>query len=114
MIIKHGCSYEHDISDLKYVGEAKTIKEAFSMITKDLKKRKYKYYYLISTLTPDYMRIDYGSWSQFYYIDSLPDNAKEQWDSYCGECSNVWQKFTSKLELAEYITKEKEYKRCVI
>lgn len=82
MTIKHGCNYEHDIANLQIIGEVNTIKDAFRLVVKDLKKRKYKYYYLISTLTPDYLRIDYGSWSQFYYIDNLPNDAKEQWDSY--------------------------------
>ncbi len=89
MTIKHGCNYEHDIANLQIIDEANTVKDAFKIITKDLKKKKYKYYYLVSSLTPDYLRIDYGSWSQFYYIDELPDNAKEQWDSYCGECENI-------------------------
>ncbi len=81
MILKFGHDYNEQ-DKLEIIGEPKTIKEAFSMISKEMNKRKIKNFYIRSCLTPDYLLVDYGSWSKFFYIDDLPTDIKKQWDSY--------------------------------
>lgn len=88
MILKFGRNYL-DQENLEIIAEPKTIKEAFAIIIDRLKKRKFDYHCLRSCLSPEYLLVDYGSWSNFFFIDDLPEDIEKQWNDYTEEGGRV-------------------------
>lgn len=75
---------EHGREDNRtFVGYADTFKEANKLMTSYLKEIDYKSYYQRMTFDKDEWWVDYGSWSNFFWISELPEGAS--YESYCKE-----------------------------
>lgn len=69
-------AFKHSNGVIDNIGESASVKDAFSIINKDLEERirytnsKFKSYYTQCSYNKDehVIEVDVGSWSEFYYI----------------------------------------------
>ena len=73
MIIK----FENEFGEQREIGKAATREEANKIIHQFLKEHKYKSYYWRYAYHPNFIWIDVGSWSEFFYIYPETEEEKE-------------------------------------
>lgn len=71
-------SFKNSFGESRILGYPETIKEAFEDINKFLDDHNYRSYYKRINFYEDEWEIDCGSWSEFFYLYSLPEDAEEQ------------------------------------
>ena len=67
------------------IGEPKTIKEAYIIMYKFIKNHHYKSYYTRVNFYPDELEFDVGSYNEFFYLNQLCEDWREQLNHLCLE-----------------------------
>lgn len=62
----------------RLIGSPSNVKEAFDIIKKFLDEHNYKSYYTRINFLEDEWELDVGSWSEFFYLSELTDDALKQ------------------------------------
>lgn len=60
--------FKNSLGDEKFLGRFETETQAFQCIGEFLEKHKYKSYYYNISHYDNYTLIDFGSWSEFFYL----------------------------------------------
>ena len=61
--------FENSYGDKRLIGQSKDKEDAFRIIDNFLKDHNYKCYYKRTWQKDEYMIVDVGSWSEFFYIE---------------------------------------------
>lgn len=86
--------FENAYGKFETIGTSDNIRELINMIAPDIKKRNpdFKIFYYRTWAASDHtIKIDVGSYAEFYYIDTGNKSAKEAWSEYNDEYKNEYK-----------------------